>query len=308
MGIASFPVTDRASWLAHRHKDVTASVAGALLGVHEYTTAFELWAIKSGRLAAETDETPAMRRGRLLEPVAVQMIREDYPDWTVEQPGVYLTDPDIRLGATPDLYVECPKRGPGVVQIKTTADMIYRMKWRDPDTYEVVPPLWIAVQALVEAHLSGRNWAAVALMVVGLGLDLHVIDVPMNRKLITKLREETVRFWELVASGEEPAPDYGRDRWVIDRLFANDDGSELDLSRDNLFRTLLTSRAAYKNTIKEAQDALEPVEAEIRHRMGNASVAHIGGGDVVTLRTVKRRSYTVAESSYRALRVPKNLE
>ena len=77
----------------------------------------------------------------------------------------------LEIGSgTPDLFVECPERGRGIVQIKSVEGSIFRKKWRDPETNEIAPPLWIAVQGIVEAHLDGAQWAAVAPLVVGFGM------------------------------------------------------------------------------------------------------------------------------------------
>jgi predicted phage-related endonuclease len=42
------PATDE-EWLGLRREDVTASQAAALLGAHPYTTAYQMWADKTGR-------------------------------------------------------------------------------------------------------------------------------------------------------------------------------------------------------------------------------------------------------------------
>jgi hypothetical protein len=48
-----------------------------------------LWALKSGRVAAGAEETAAMIRGRLLEPVALDLLREQRPGWEITQPSAY---------------------------------------------------------------------------------------------------------------------------------------------------------------------------------------------------------------------------
>ena len=53
---------DREAWLKARRSDVTASVAGALLGAHPYASAYSIWAEKTGRIE-QADETSAMKRG-----------------------------------------------------------------------------------------------------------------------------------------------------------------------------------------------------------------------------------------------------
>ena len=61
---------DKETWLALRKQDVTASDAGALLGIHEFKTLLDLYGNKTGTLK-EQPENDAMRRGKKLEGVAV---------------------------------------------------------------------------------------------------------------------------------------------------------------------------------------------------------------------------------------------
>lgn len=301
--IQTIPISDRASWLAMRRQDVTASAAGCLLGVHEYTSAYGLWATKTGRIPDDGDETPAMRRGRLLEPVVAAMLAEDHPEWAVRSPGVYLRDPEARLGATPDLFVECPNAGAGIVQVKTTADLIFRQKWRDPDTREVELPLWIAVQAILEAHLSGRQWAKVAVMVVGMGLDLHLIDVPIHEGVIARIRGAVADFWKMVGDGRTPDPDYGRDAAVIERLYAADNGETIDLTSDNTLPAIVEERASLSAEKNAAEKRLKEIKAEILAKVGNHAVARISGGKIITAKTVRRGAYSVEATQYRDVRI-----
>ena len=93
-----------------RANDLTASDMGAAVGDSPFKTQLELYAEKTGHLQPKS-ETPVMRRGRLLEPVAVSMLREEHPDWDIRYPlNLYLRDPELRLGATPDATVRC-RRG-----------------------------------------------------------------------------------------------------------------------------------------------------------------------------------------------------
>jgi len=302
MPVEHIPVTDRASWLAMRQRDVTASVAGCLLGVHDYTTAYGLWATKTGRIPADTAETEAMVRGTLLEPVAAQLVAMKRSEWTIIEPGVYLRDPEARIGATPDRWVECPERGRGTLQIKTTADLIFKQKWRDPDTREVVLPLWIAVQAMLEADLAGHSWACVAVMVVGMGLDVHLIDVPIKPALLQRLRTEVAEFWRIVDSGEKMPPDYAQDGALVARVYDRGNEPPIDLSGDNRMVALLDDRAELKVTEKATKARLEEVETEIKHKLGNASAATVGGR-TVSWKLQRRAEYTVKASEFRVLRV-----
>jgi predicted phage-related endonuclease len=68
----------RADWLDIRKGFVGASEAAALIHCHPYLTLTHLWALKAGRIDPEP-ENPAMRRGKLLEPVALEMLAEERP-------------------------------------------------------------------------------------------------------------------------------------------------------------------------------------------------------------------------------------
>lgn len=299
--IERHPVTDRASWLAMRQRDVTASVAGALLGVHEFTSAWGLWALKSGKITEDPTETPPMRRGRLLEPVAVEMLREDRPEWEITRGAVYYRDPEARIGATPDALARCPTRGLGAIQIKTVEPSILRRKWRQDDgTFE--PPLWIAVQAIVEAELTGAAWACVAALSVGHGLDLHVIDVPLTPGIMPRLREAVADFWRRVESGEAPDPDFARDAAVLARLYPADDGTEVDLSADNRLPEILARRVEVRDIIKAAEKEADEIDAEIKAKIGPHARAHVPGWRV-TFKSSERSAYRVEAKTIRTLRV-----
>ena len=224
---------DRAAWLDTRKQDVTASVAGALLGIHPYQTPYGLWAEKSGRVASDDADNPVLRRGRLLEPVVIEMLREDRPDWTVEyrRDNAYFRNTEDRIGATPDAFATRPDIfGNGVIQVKTVAEDKFRREWIDPETGEVVLPLWIAVQAIVEATLTGSTWACVAVMVIGRGIDLQIVDVPLNTRVMNRLRREVREFWRMVDAGEEPAIDWNRDGAAVAEVYRDSMPDRKDLS------------------------------------------------------------------------------
>ncbi len=183
MTVEVHEITSHPEWLAMRRQDVTASVVGALLGVHEYQTRYGLFALKHGDIEEDIETTGPMMRGVLLEPVALKLLQIEKPDWKLEwngTPGIisgrYYRDPDRRLGATPDCFATDPDRGRGIVQIKTTIAPTFRKSWfqqdhggEDDDGSPPVaaPPLWVATQAILEANLTGVQWANVAVLVVG---------------------------------------------------------------------------------------------------------------------------------------------
>lgn len=296
----------REQWLLARKGFLGASEAPALLGVHPYLSAFALWAHKTGRLESDPTESSAMRRGRLLEAVAVQMIGEDRPTWRLEPnpiPGgkVY-RDRECRLSCTPDLIAFDPEReGFGVVQVKSVEASKFRREWRQDG--ELTPPLYAVVQAIIEADLTRATWAAVAPIVVGFGIDVHIIDVPIHGGIIERIRAEAAKFWSMVDRDETPAPDYGRDGEVLAELYAQDNGETIDLTGDNELPALLDERASLAADKTEAEKRGKAIKAEILAKMGNATFARIADGRLISAKTTHRNAYTVAAASYRDVRV-----
>jgi len=309
MAIERIPVPNRETWLAMRQNDVTASVVGALLGVHEYQTPYGLYALKTGLTTEDPEESPAMRRGRLFEPVAVQVIREEHPEWEIKhntgEDAVYLRDSSINLGATVDVFAKCRERGPGVIQIKSVQKDAFARNWIDPETREVTPPLWIVLQAIAEAHLAGAKWAAVAPLVVNYGVDLPIVHVPIHDAVIARMRGLTKAFWAAIENDDVPLPDFDKDAAIIHRLFAQDDGTTVQLAGDRIVQ-LLAERVPLKAAEAAGEAAAKRrrvLDTEIIQMLGDAASGVLPDGTVVTAKTTHRKGYEVRPSSFRTVRV-----
>lgn len=292
------PIENRDQWLSLRKQDVTASVAGALLGVHPYITGYGLWALKSGRFNEDPEETAPMRRGRLLEPVAVQMLREDHPEWMIEEypHGFYYRDPAARIGCTPDVLARDQLGRPGVVQIKTVEPSVFRRTWRDEDG-ELAPPLWVAAQAIIEAHLTGSEWAAVAPMVVGFGLEMPIVPVPIHAGIIDRIKSEVAVFWRNVEENRAPDPDYGRDSKMLEHFF-NPATDVVDLSADNSLPALADERAKLSADNKAADIRLKEIKGEFLAKLGDAAAGRLADGRLIVAKRINRKAYSVEPSSY----------
>lgn len=305
MAIEVIKPESHAAWLAARQKDITASTAAALLGVHPYTTAFQLWGEKTGRARSPESDERVLRRGQLLEPVVVEMIRQDRPDWqiTYKQDNTYFRDADRRMGATPDVFAKRPDRaGLGIVQIKTVAESAFRKNWIDKDTKDVVCPLWVAIQALVEADLTHTKWATVGAMTVGFTLDLHLIDVPLHKRIIKRLEEAVDEFWRIADSGDHPPIEWEQDAPAVLATWADSDGTIVDLPDDP---ELLAAAIRYEQsaqTITDAKSTMAEDRARLIHALGNAEAGRLGNR-IISAKTQYRPAHEVGASQTRALRI-----
>jgi hypothetical protein len=306
-GVIKRNIGDRAEWLEWREANVNASEAACLWGdeIHPYLSAFKLWALKSGKIEGDGDN-PAMKRGRLLEPVAIQLLSEQKPTWIIDRPPVYLHHPGWRIGCTPDAYAWDGERR-GVVQIKTAGKWAFEKYWRDPDTKEVIVPLWIAVQATVECLLSGCDWAVVGLMVISDGglIDMHVLDIPVRPGILTNLQGHVREFWRRVDAGEPYPIDHFKDADTILQLYREDDGSEIDLSDDPEVDEWLIAREVFKSTERlgaGAEKQRKAIDLRLIERMGNARLATFKG-QLIKAATIHKKAFSVEATSYRQVRV-----
>lgn len=261
------------AWHAARAKDVTASIAGALLNCHSYTTAYQLWAEKSGLIEPDREENEAMRRGRLLEPAAIAMLREERPDWWVEYRNdrAYYRCPDLRIGATPDAFAFRPDGvGPGIVQIKVISEEAFRNGWQDPDNRDVAIPLWIAVQAIVEAKMTHCTWAAVAVMVVGRGIKMHVLDIPLHENVWTALKSAVADFWRIVESGEHPPIEWERDSTAVNAVHRISTAKTIDLTADFDIDVITGRLEDTREERRAAQRIEEVLRAQVLHALGDS--------------------------------------
>lgn len=308
---------NREAWLKVRTQDVTASAAAALLGIHPYSSALDLWAEKTGRKQVVLDEDdPVLRRGRILEYAAIDMIREDFPAWEVTHSfnNRYFRDPELRMGATPDAFAKIPAQ-PGriVIQIKTASD--YSIKaWRDPETKEITPPLWVAVQASIEAELTKAQGAKVALLHVGHGIALHMVDIPLHAPLMDRIKGEVRDFWRLIAEKRIPDPDYGKDSELIEELYAVS-GKVVDLTKDNEVLELIDRKAS----LAETKTAIEKEQKEIKSKLlvkmgikpdevakaGETDIGKTADGRIITVKQTFRGAYEVKPTTFKDLRVKK---
>ncbi|WP_159728327.1 YqaJ viral recombinase family protein [Methylosinus sp. Ce-a6] len=316
-GVQRIQCPDDATWHALRRQDITASVAAALLGAadpedqHAYATPYKLYLLATGAIEPEPiDEEGPVLRGWLMEEPAVRLLRRRNPSWIVRHNAgdarVYYRDPAARIGCTPDAIVNDPQRGIGIVQIKSVEASIFRRKWKNDDG-DFEPPLWIAVQAIVEATLVGASWAAVAPIVVGHGVEMPLIEVPIKAGIMVRLRAAVAEFWRRVAEKRPYDPDFRRDGELIAQLYDDPDpGVIVDLSSHPRIVEIVAQREALKEREadgKAAEKERKTLDAHIIFTLGNAESGRLPDGRIITTKATRRAGYEVAPTSFRTVRI-----
>jgi predicted phage-related endonuclease len=292
------PVVDREQWLEWRKQDVTASRVGALFGVHPYETALRLYAEKRG-VEFPNEDNKTMRRGRWLEPAVATAVEEERPEWQLKAPKVYLRDPDLRLGCTPDYFIDGDPRGLGVLQCKTVASSVFQHDWHGGSEI----PFWIVLQTLTECMLADAAFGVVgALKVHEHDMEIAILDVPRHADSELKILVAVRNFWRNVATGLEPDPDFARDADVVKLLTPRETpGKQIDFSRHNELPAMLAERAELLRKMGAAEDRCDEIETEVKHLMGDAEFANGLPDWRITYKVQERKEYLVKARSPRVL-------
>ena len=290
-------ITSREEWLAWRRADITGSAAAALVGAHDYLSLLQLYLDKAGIAPANDVDTPPMRRGRLLESVALEVIKEMHPDWNVRPANEYLRDPVYRLGATPDFYAETPRRA--VIEAKSVEPGVFKRTWLASDGVTIEPPLHAAIQVLLAKHLDEADVAYLAVLRVGHGVELDLVEVPETPGLIERIEEAADQFWLAVERKELPAPDFAVDAELVLGMHRTvKEGSTIDLSGNNRLPLMFEEygESANKNARPKKQE--KALKAELVSLMGEAEVALYNGEVVATAKIVQKKAEEKPRAAY----------
>ena len=313
---------NRELWLAQRSLVIGASEIAALFGESPWMSPFKLSAIKAGRVKAD-DENAAMRRGRLLEPVAIECVREENPTWDVcpnAFPNLqYFVDAPNRIGATPDAFVKIPGRqGRGIIQIKSITPASFGNRWGGKGTFdrawssngEFEPPVHVALQASVECEITDSQYAFVAALVIGHGIDLHLQEIPLTPGLYHAAAARSLAFWKKIDAGETyMLPDLDKDGDLIRQMYADaEPDSHIDLSGDNEVVELSENDRMLSRVEREAKEGRAEIKAKMLLKMRDAEFAMFNGEVIATAKTIVKKGYVVKPSKYRQVIFKENNE
>jgi putative phage-type endonuclease len=295
------PITSRAEWLGWRRHYIGASEIAAAAGVDKFKSRARLYAEKADGAPA-TVETGAMKRGRLFESAALEYLKEERPTWLIERPNVYITDDEHRIACTPDALTR--DKGKLVcIQIKTISRPTFE-RWAVDVSGTVHPPLGYVLQVITENMLLDATSGILCVLVVSAyDAELKLFDVPRHPGAEARIVAIAAEFWDDVANGRRPQPDFTRDADLITEMFPKPDpGKTIDLVGDNRLAAILKDREELKDVIDAARKAMEGIDAEVKFKLGDAWFGELPGWRL-TWRHEHRKEYTVEASDRRVLRV-----
>lgn len=294
-------IADREQWLALRGQDITGTTVAALpaLDVHERLTPAQLYHHHAGTEPFSTVQTAPMERGEVVEPGAIRLIAKRNPTWRVIQPGEYYRIPELRLGGTPDAIVETPDRGLGVIDVKSVHGPVFASQWID-EAGGISPPMAAALQVILYKHLVGADFAMIAPVRIGFGVECDLVEVEEPPGLWDRIVDAAAEFWRMIEAGTPPPPSYPRDTDLVLRMYrAVEPGLTVDLSGNNEVPALRDRDADLALIERAACEERRSLKAQLVAMMGEAEVALFNGETIATAKNVTRKAHSVPATTYR---------
>jgi putative phage-type endonuclease len=195
-------IEDDRQWHDLRRRNVGGSDIAALFGASPWLTEFTLWAEKAGITEYQVTESNKMRLGKYLEQyIALELASE--LGWTVERSREYHLHPTVTgMGCTLDFDIVDHEWGPGICETKVVFDYAdYMEHWSD----DRAPP-HIELQVQHQLAVTGRSWAAIAVLVMQTGTIMPAIIRRPIPAVITEIEHKVAMFWESIKDKKRPAP------------------------------------------------------------------------------------------------------
>ena len=262
---------NRAEWLLLRRQGLGSSDAAPAMGLSPWTSAYSLWAEKSG-LLPETEDNERFLWGRLLEPVVLAEceargwitgpMEQHLMVRSIERPWM-LANPD---GLTDDEVVEA-KTSDGWNKDKWTAGV--------PDQY-VLQAMWLMA-------VTGRRRCVFPVLFGGNVLERFVVE--WDQAIADPMIAAGEIMWNRIGTGYAPDADGSEASMLALREVYTEVtvGGAVELPGE--LEPLIEDRRLWAQRETEAKKAVDAVKATVMQHLGNNELALMFGEPVATWNT-----------------------
>ena len=245
--MVALSVRDQTHWHELRSQHIGASDVAALFDMSPFTTLWQLWMEKSGKLPPEDlSDNKSVQAGTFLESGIANWAAHRW-DMKIEKVVDYYTADDCPgMGASLDFQTD----GGHPVEIKWSA---HGDGWEyEGDTITCAPDNYV-LQVL---HQMACTDAEYGWLIALIRNEPRRMKVPRSEEIISKIKSHVAKFWDSVRAGEEPPVDFDKDGEAVVRLLDFVPMSEVTLTTEHahLFQTYLEN-AAIEKEAKAKKDA-----------------------------------------------------
>ena len=297
----------REEWIEEKRKCLGASDAAKVLGLSKYGGPYDVWASKVHGYSVE--QTEPMIFGLEVEPAIASMYARK-TGRIVTNPGdtlITYAPGKPWLGATLDRVTVGSETYPAPDWVSGEAALELKSVGRrdlSPEKWENEgPPHEYWVQLQIQMYCIGADWGSLA----GLfpGYQLAIKDYERDDNFLADAIPKLEKFWkEHVETGIAPEPeDNHRLLDVVKKTFRPNPSKEVVLNEEAA--RLWDGIKSARKLVSEHSKCAKKMEAKLRILMEDANLGTLPDGTVIQLVEVKRKGYTVKDSSYTQLKEQK---
>lgn len=276
------PITEKQ--LEARKKRIGSSDMASILGLSPYQTAYDVWAVKTGRMP-NSEGNDATLAGTRFEPGVLDYAEDVLGKLIRNQ---YRSAKDVPIGANIDALVVSTGEP---VEAKTAGLLApLQEHWGQPDTDEV--PDRVIIQAHVHLLCTEQELCHIAAFLGGRGF--VPFRVHRDETVIEVIKETALKFWEHVETDTPPDNSLPTATTIKKMRRTPETVVPVDTA---LVKHWLELKAAKSDITKEFEAAQITMLAQI----GDAEAGECDLG-LLTYFEQERKEYTVAASKYRVAR------
>jgi len=258
--MAIIPVRDEAHWHELRAKHIGGSDVAALFGLSPFTSRWQLWMEKTGKIAPEDlSDNKAVQAGTFLESGIANWAAHRWSMDITKVTDYFTVDDCPGMGASFD-YITADG---APVEIKWSARG-HGWHYSGDEILEAPENYILQVQHQLACTSSDHAW-----LVALIDDEPRRMKIPRNDNIIDAIKAEITAFWDSIAKGEEPAVDFEKDVAALTKLMGTLPKSDivLDDSDALLFADYKLAKEDEKKAIARADEAKALIMVKVREKL-----------------------------------------
>lgn len=257
---------DKLEWLRERQKGIGGSDVGAIMGVNQYKTAFNIYLEKTEHILNIEKQSEAARQGTDLEDYVAMRFTEETGK-KVRRDNRHLIHKDY-----PFMVANIDRRVVGenaILECKTVTP--YNLKeWEG----EEVPASYM-LQCQHYMAVTGADKVYLAYLIFSTKFDYR--EIKRDEELINIIIEAEKEFWKMVQDKTPPALDgsSAAEKWVNEKYKKVNEGETINL--DSSWRDLLNQRQELKEYRDDVDKQIKEIENQLKQNIKHAEYANAPG-------------------------------
>lgn len=260
---------ERLEWLRERQKGIGGSDVGAIMGVNQYKTAFNIYLEKTEPILNVEKQSEAARQGTDLEDYVAMRFTEETGK-KVRRDNRHLIHKDY-----PFMVANIDRKVVGenaILECKTVTP--YNLKeWEG----EEVPASYM-LQCQHYMAVTGAEKVYLAFLIFSTKFDYR--EIKRDEELIDIIIEAEKEFWKMVQDKTPPALDgsSAAEKWVNEKYKKVNEGETINL--DSSWRDLLNQRQELKEYRDDVDKQIKEIENQLKQNIKHAEYANAPGYNI----------------------------